>query len=1033
MRGYRTQKLMGKGNEQLKESGINRLKGSIQPIILILFFLSGACGLIYEVVWLRMLTLMLGATAFATSTVLASFMAGLALGSFYFGRFIDRRRDPLKVYALLEAGIGIYALLVPLIFSGLINIYVSIYQHFHISYYLFSLLQFILSFLVLLIPATLMGGTLPVISRFFVKRLKRLGWNVGSLYSMNTLGAVVGCFSAGFFLIAVFGVKEAAYIAALINLLIAGTVLALNRGLRLSEIEDENPEKGKKERKEAKEVYSPKIGRLVLWAFALSGFCALAYEVLWTRALVFFLGNTTYAFTTMLTTFLCGLALGSFVIARFTDTRRKLLALFGLIEILIGLFAILSIPLFGKVDSVNESIASILFAEITWWRWTGLAFIGSFLIMLVPTFLMGATFPLVSKMYTRSLRILGKAIGNVYSVNTIGAVFGSFIAGFMLIPLIGIQKSIILIASINTVIGVIIILSEPLMKYRHKLGMIIGFGLSFVAMGVSFLSFGQFAFTSVNEEASEVLYYKEGAAATVKVYRDELGDKNLSIDGFPVAGTSLGLHDIQKTLAHLPLLLSNVPSPRVLIIGFGAGGTSWGVTQHTVKEVDCVELVPGVVEAAGYFPEINHNVLNDPKFNLIMGDGRNYVLVTDKKYDVISVDATSPKCAGNGSLYALEFYKLCKKTLSKDGLIVQWLPFHLLSDEEITTITKTFKTVFPHTTLWFTPYKWYCILVGTQEELEINFASLSDKLEMKNVKQDLEQLNVTDPFAFLDCFVMDEEAVTEYVGDAKINTDDHPYVEFFGPRGFYTMYTMEECIIQNISSISKFRGSAFPLLTNIGETDEEIITVREKLERWFEATGHSISGQLLAYKGMPERAIVEYGKTLLINPEDKVTKHLIEDTKSKLKRRYLGLGLIYNTKGMYDEAISEFRKVIDIDPNCAEAHNGLGIVYNNKNMFDEAISEFKRAIDINPDFAEAYDNLAAAYNNKGMYDKAISELKKAIEIDPNFVAAHYHLAMLYINKEMYKEAKVELMRVLELNPQVEGARSALKRLAELGY
>lgn len=845
------------------------MKRSVRLVILALFFLSGACGLTYEVVWMRMLTLVFGATAFATSTILASFFGGLALGAVYFGRVIDKGRNPLFIYALLEAGIGIFAFLMPLLFSGLSEVYVSISQHFAVGYYGISLIRFAFSFLVLLIPATLMGGTLPVIIKFFAKRQESLGWHVGHLYSVNTFGAVVGTLAAGFFLILMLGVKETAYIAGVVNLLIAGIVLTLDRRLGVRRVEDINSKKSEEEPEESREgVFSSRVVRLALWAIGISGFCALALEVFWTRALVFFLDNSTHAFTTILTAFLLGIGIGSLIIATFIDTRKKLLAWFGLIEILIGVSAILAIPILSNSPPVFQSMAGVSLDSMLPWKWMGMRFVNSLAVMLVPTTLMGMAFPLASKIYTRNVNMVGTALGNVYAVNTIGGVFGSVIAGFVLIPLIGVHNGIVLIAAINVIIGGVLILSEPAMTYKIKTGVVVGLGLLFSGVGTFYLTNGAITLTSYYEgiEGPEVLSYEEGIGATVKVYRDRFGDKALSINGFPVAGTALTMQDAQKALAHLPLLLSNVPSPRVNIIGFGAGGTSWGVMQYNVKEVDCVELVPAVVDAAKWFPEINHGVLSEPNFNLIMGDGRNYALVTDKEYDVISVDATSPKMAGNGSLYALEFYELVKERLSSDGLLVQWIPFHLVSDREVKMIAKTFMTVFPHTTLWFTPLRQYIILIGTQEELKIDFESLSRKLEMRNVQRDLELLNVTDPIDVLNLFVMGEEVLAKYVGDARINTDNHPYLEFTPAMAYFVsdMYWL-----QNMRNIEKSRESVFLSLINMGKTDEEIAAVAEKVQKRFEATNHSIRGDILRFLEMRQQALVEYTTALRIDPQEK--------------------------------------------------------------------------------------------------------------------------------------------------------------------
>ncbi|UCC83603.1 MAG: fused MFS/spermidine synthase, partial [Gemmatimonadota bacterium] len=475
---------------------------------------------------------------------------------------------------------------------------------------------------------------------------------------------------------------------------------------------------------------------------------------------------------------------------------------------------------------------------------------------------------------TRNVSAVGRALGDVYSVNTIGGVLGSVTAGFVLIPTLGVQNGIMLIAGINVIIGGVLILYEPLINNETRIKAVVGLGLLFLLFGTLYVTQGPTTLTSYYEgiEGPEVLSYEEGIGGTVKVYQDKWGERVLSINGFPVAGTGFEPQDAQKALAHLPLLLSNATSPSVNIVGFGAGGTSWGVMQYDVKEVDCVELVPGVLNAAIWFPEINHDVLSEPQFNLIMGDGRNYALVTDKEYDVITIDATSPKMAGNGSLYTLEFYELLERRLSAEGLLVQWVPLHLLSDREVRMIAKTFISVLPHTTLWFTPLRQYFILVGTRGELKIDFESLSGKLEMTNVQRDLELLKVTDPIDVLGWFALGEEALATYVGDAELNTDNHPYLEFTPAMAYFESSRYR---VENTLTVRDSRESVLPYLVNMGETDEEIAAVAERVQKRFEATYHSISGDMLDFVGMREQAIVEYNTALQIDPQEKNWLHPI--------------------------------------------------------------------------------------------------------------------------------------------------------------
>jgi spermidine synthase len=853
--------------------------GWLRLTILALFFLSGACGLVYEVVWMRMLTLVFGATAFATSTILASFFMGLALGGVYFGRLIDRGRNPLIVYAFLEVGIGAFAFLMPLLFAGLSEIYVWIARTFPVGFFGISLVRFVFSFLILLVPATFMGGTLPVIVKFFARRRERLGWHIGQLYSINTFGAVVGTLGAGFFLILLLGVREAMYLAGTVNLLIALVVFGLNRYLptpsaaveKPGDDHTEDPAEGTGEAVEGEAApsgagaLSSREARLALWAIGISGFCALALEVLWTRALVFFLDNSTHAFTTILTAFLLGIALGSIIISRVIDKRKRLLVWLGAIQVLIGIFAILAIPILNHTPPVFQTMADVEVNSLLHWKWMGMRFLDSLAVMLVPTVLMGMAFPIAAKIYARGVGKVGTALGNVYGLNTMGGVLGSILAGFAAIPLIGVHNSIILVSAINVVVGLVLFLNAPSLSFRARGISVAASVLAFGGLGTYYLASDAMVLVSYYEavEGPEILSYQEGIGATVKVYRDIYDEKTLSVNGFPVAGTARSAQDAQKPLAHLPLLLSNVDRPKVNIVGFGAGGTSWGMMQYDVEQVDCVELVPAVIDAAGWFPEINHGVLDEPGFNLMMGDGRNYALVTEETYDIISIDATSPKMAGNGSLYSLEFYQLLRDNLSEEGILVQWIPFHLLSGREVRMITQTFLAVFPHSTLWFTPMRQHVILVGQMSETRIDFQSLSRKLQREAVQEDLGELYISQPYDILGWFLMGEESLAEYAAGARLNTDNHPYLEFTPAMAYFVSDFYR---LRSLETYLERRESVLPLLTNMGDSQEEVAAVRERVQRRFEATQHSLRGDILLFLDMREEAMEEYRTALIIDP-----------------------------------------------------------------------------------------------------------------------------------------------------------------------
>ena len=838
---------------------------NVRRIILALFFLSGACGLVYEVVWMRMLTLVFGATAFATAAILSSFFAGLALGSYYFGKAADRARNPLALYAVLEAGVGIFAFLMPVLLAGVTAVYVAVARRVDLGFYPLSLLRLLLCVPVLVLPATLMGGTLPVMVRFFVREEDRLGLHVGRLYALNTFGAVVGALVTGFFLILSLGVREAAYLAGVVNLGLAGVAFALSRrtDLALAVAGPEEPQA----RVEPADTGS--LGQaLALWAIGLSGLAALALEVLWTRALVYFLDNSTHAFTTMLTAFLLGIALGSAVVAQVADRRIRLLAVFGVVEVLIGVSALLAIPILAASTPVLTGLEGQTLDSMFLWKWIGLRFVRSLTVMLVPTVLMGMTVPLVAKIYTRQVASVGGSLGRVYSVNTIGGVIGSVVAGFVLIPLVGVRNGIVIIAALSVLIGVVLLLAEPALVGRLVAKAVIAASVILVFAAASRLAAGDLVLASYRERAdgAEVLSYQEGIGSTVKVFRDKRGEKVLSIDGFPVAGTTRGMLDAQQSLGNLPLLLSNAPSPRVNLIGFGAGGASWEALQYDVAGVDCVELVPAVIAAAKWLPEVNHGVLNAPRYNLILGDGRNYVLMTDQTYDVISIDATSPKMAGNGSLYTLEFYRLIKQRLSEHGLAVQWLPFHLLSDAEVQMTARTFLEVFPHTTLWLSPLRFHGLLVGAQQPLRIDVQALRAKLRRPGVQEQLALVGGMEPLDVLAEFVMGEDDLRQYTAGARLNTDDHPYLEFTPAWSYFVAlgYAMD-----NLAGFHSARRSVLPLLVNLGDTPEAAAALADSVARRYDATQHSIKGDIFYSLGQRDQAGQAWATALSIDPGDR--------------------------------------------------------------------------------------------------------------------------------------------------------------------
>ncbi|MBC8443201.1 fused MFS/spermidine synthase, partial [PVC group bacterium] len=729
------------------------MERSTRRTVLFLFFVSGISGLIYEVAWTRLLTTMVGNTVHAVTIVLAAFMAGLALGSQVGGRLIDRRDDALRVFAVLQIAIGVISFYLTAALSTATPVYVWLHRVAEGNTVLLNGGRLAFSFCLLVVPTTLMGATLPVLSRAAVQRRGTLGLELGTLYALNTLGAAAGCYIAGFVLIGGVGIRISTWGAAVLNVAVGVWAYVSYRHLGSP---DEAEEVGATE-PEPMATRRP-VALLVLGAMAVSGFAALGYEVLWTRALVFFMGNSVYAFSAMLTTFLGGLALGSMAAARLADRWRRPVLVLGLIEAGIGMYALLSILLFAW----GLGSAGSLYPPLSWERPLS-QFAKVAAVMFVPTFLLGATFPLAARVYVLHLEQVGRKVGTLYMWNTLGGILGAAVTGFALLPAFGVEASLRLLCLINLLLGLVLVIAESAVRLRWR-----------VVLAVALVSAGVIGGRAVPRDVfrrlheggpmdAEVIAYHEDATAAVAVVQEK-ENVSLRIDNHPVAGTELGYQCSQTFLGHLPLLLH--PNPQsVFVLGFGAGGSCYSVSRHPeVKRIDAAELCPGVVRFAPLLASINRNILAEPYVTLDVNDGRNALLAARETYDVISVDLLLPHAAGAGSLYAKEFYEVCSQRLNDGGIVAEWIAPHRVSPAHLRIILGTAKSVFPHVALWYTRQYTHLVLVASRSPMRIDYTRLSNRMKTTGVARDLSAIGVDGPEALLSYFVADDDALARFLG-----------------------------------------------------------------------------------------------------------------------------------------------------------------------------------------------------------------------------------------------------------------------------
>lgn len=734
-------------------------------LILVLFFLSGATGLIYEIAWTRKLTLVFGTSSLAVSTVLAVFMGGLALGSWILGRLGDRDISLLRLYGFLEIGIALLGLSSLLLLDAVQYVFLGIRHSSIWTPWIDPWLRFSLAVVALIAPTTLMGATLPILVKSVSQTPGRIARSVGLMYAVNTLGAAAGTAVTAVYLMEEFGLRATVFVAAGLNLMIGLAAIAIStRERKLVK---------PPERVELPPVADRSLRRIVLFAFGASGFFGLAYEVLWTRYLIYVVGeNSVYAFSMMLVSFLLGIALGSSIAGWLADRVANPVALLGAILVLIGASALGTVASIGFLANQDWSISGY-----SYWAATGLRFLRCVAILIVPTTLSGSTFAVVAKIYARDAGRVGRDVGRVYAANTFGAILGAVAGGFLILPYLGLVSGLIVVAGANVLVGMAVLLCKTRYGGRAVKPALVT-GLAAVAALIS-VAFASHPTDKLVEPGFEIVFYADGSESSVAVLRSRrTGHVNLTIDGDHQSGTEPKRQVHLRLLAHLPALFHPEPT-HALVVGFGSGVTVGSMAQHPLEQVDVVELSSAVIEAAPLFSAWNHDPLNNPKVRLFHGDGRNFLLATDKIYDVITSDPIDSSDAGVTSLYSLEYYQLVRSRLSSNGVACQWVDtYHRPDDYRM--LLRTFQRVFPDTSVW--NGRGYTIFLGFKSGPAVSLAGLRRKLENPQVRQSLAYVGIRHAEELLSLLVAGPTKVRQYVGDGPLNTDDRPLIEYRGPR-----------------------------------------------------------------------------------------------------------------------------------------------------------------------------------------------------------------------------------------------------------
>ena len=772
----------------------------ILPSLLILFVGSGACALIYEVVWFQLLELVIGSSAISLGVLLATFMGGMCVGSLALPRFVPSTMHPLRLYAVLELSIGVIGLLELLAIPLIGNLYSPAVGHGAAALFF----RAIVAGICLLPPTILMGATLPAIARLVRSTPRGVSW-LGFFYGGNIAGGVLGSVLAGFYLLRVFDQSFATFFAVALNLLVAGIAwtIALNSP---SALDSETQEVSSAEAGATNESGDWRRRRIYV-AIGLSGACALGAEVVWTRLLSLTFGASVYTFSMILAVFLTGLGIGSSAGAWMSRKVSSASAAFATCQLLLTLtIAWAAMVIFVALPNwpINPSLAPSA------WFALQLDLVRCALAVLPSAVLFGASFPFALAALAIPGRDTSKLVGRVYAANTVGSIFGALLVSLLLVPALGTrdaQRVLIAVAAVSTVL---VLLSTEKASIRRA-GFILTplFALMLIVtlpkLPGELVAHGRYAVTWLGR--TDVLYVGEGINSSIAVTRLlSNGATQFHVSGKVEASSLAQDMRLQKMLAHLPALVH--PDPQsVLVVGFGAGVTAGSFLPYpSVRRLVICEiepLIPKVVST--WFEKENNNVANDPRTQIYFDDARSFVLTTDEKFDVITSDPINPWVKGAASLYTREYFAAVKAHLKPGGVVTQWVPLYESTIDAVRSELATFFEAFPDGSVWANTYEgrgYDIVLLGHVGPLKIDIDAMDQRFASNGFERVAESLGESGFLSSVDLFSTFAGTGRDLAGwleGAEINTDRNLRLQYLAGSGLnsYTEASIFDQIMQH--------------------------------------------------------------------------------------------------------------------------------------------------------------------------------------------------------------------------------------------
>jgi spermidine synthase len=1037
------------------------MQNGTRTLVLTCFILSGISGLIYEILWTRMLVAIIGAAPFSISIILTVFMGGLGLGSYLAGRYIDRVESAptlIKLYGILELIVGVYAGLVPVLLTAFTPLQAFIYNTLYADFWTYHLLTFLLCTVILAAPVVCMGATLPVLCRFYVDRMASVGAHAGRLYGLNTVGAAAGSLLCGFWLIQQWGIPGTLAFAVAINSAIGLACLWVGSRVRNAP-KGRRPKAGRPRQAGISEespesAFKPSAALVV---FAVSGFCAMACEVLWTRLLALIVGPTTYSFTIVLVTFIAGLALGSIIFGRLADRVRD-----GL-RLLLATQAAAALLVLGVSQLLGDSqlfFAKLIFTFKDHFGLLNLLKAGALcMFMILPTLCFGASFPVVSKIYTRSITRVGRSIGFAYAVNTVGSLLGPFVAGFVLLPLLGNEASLKVVAGLQLAVSVAI---AALMFCREtgdrrQLGLMAATAVAGLLLCLYFpswnhrqLSIGKYndfeeirpllsrtgwleaLFQGSREmekvDKGELLYYGDGIGGFTSVvkYTDALGNTNLAMaNSGKTDASSRQDMETQTLLAHFPMLCH--PNPQsVMVIGLASGITAGEVLLYPVAGLDVLEINPQVVEANRFFNPWNNHVLADHRTRLILQDARAHLQLTRQAYDVIISEPSNPWMEGLAALFTRDFFLLARERLRDGGIFAQWVHAYQMDWDAFALIGRSFAEVFPDSLLVMMslarPEGDYMLvgfkgggrrgLPGAQP-----FQPRSTNVVL-NHPQVLNRLVVS-------------ENLPALFGPGDVHSDRYPRLEFAAPRLMYHRTRQISDTIQSRKSEDLSASTRDTIRRLETDVDAQIDFAAFVLSVYspfggmvdLARAGDAQKGRFLnLVENYCSANEMDYGmirdgelrQRCLSIQIDRLEHQVNRSPNRAASLAYLAS--LYSMQGQPEQAIARYREALLTDPFSPGIHTQLGFALAKKGLLEDAAVHFGEAYRLDPADPEASYDLGYALARLGRPKEALPHLQDAVTLKPGYAEAHHELGLALANTGQMSGAIRQLSEATRLNP-----------------